>query len=119
MACNDNISNNCTKKQYSVCIEMDGVIPEFSPLSSESCINLQEVADDLYVQVGNVRDNIDVSELEAQCLTLPTNKNVVSFINMLMTKVCELQERIEELESSQQIQDQQIQDLQNDVCPEL
>lgn len=118
MACNDNIQSNCTRKNYAVCIEMDGDIPEFSSLSDDTCINLQEVADDVYQLIGGIKTDSDLSELESQCFSLPTEKTIKNFILMLMTKICTLEERIETLENSQETQDTQIADLQNDICPE-
>ena len=98
---------NCNKikhtcgsgRNFAVCIETEGEVNTDSTLVGETCTNLQENLDDIYNQL----DNLDLSELGELCLEYVqfSGKNIVK--NVLLKheeKICELQARVEELETT-------------------
>ena len=92
------ISHTCGERTYLICSEYEGTVNSDSSLVEESCLNGQEVVQDIYDQL----DNLDLSALGNLCLSYTTvgGKNIVK--NVLLKfeeKICELSEKITELET--------------------
>ena len=92
------ISHTCGERTYLICSEYEGTVNSDSSLVEESCLNGQEVVQDIYNQL----DNLDLSALGDLCLSYTTvgGKNIVK--NVLLKfeeKICELEEKITELET--------------------
>lgn len=92
------ISHTCGERTYLICSEYEGTVNTDSSLIEESCLNGQEVVQDIYNQLGN----LDLSALGNLCLSYTTigGKNIVK--NVLLKfeeKICELEEKITELET--------------------
>ncbi len=98
--CNQKIKHTCgSGRNFAVCTETEGEVNADSTLVGETCTNLQENLDDIYNQL----DNLDLSALGELCLNYvqENNKNIVK--NVLLKheeKICELQERVLELETT-------------------
>lgn len=98
MNCHNKIFHTCGEKTFLVCSEYEGSVNTDSSLTEESCLNGQEVVQDIYDQL----DNLDLSALGNLCLSYTTvgGKNIVK--NVLLKfeeKICELSEKITELET--------------------
>lgn len=63
MGCGDKRKHTCGKKVNSVCVKYEGTIPENSDLFGEDCVVVEEVLEDLYTQVGDISEGLDLSEL--------------------------------------------------------
>ena len=92
------ISHTCGDRTYLICSEYEGTVNTDSSLTEESCLNGQEVVQDIYNQL----ENLDLSALGELCLSYvqENNKNIVK--NVLLKfeeKICELENRVEELET--------------------
>ena len=92
------ISHTCGEKTFLVCSEYEGTVNSDSSLVEESCLNGQEVVQDIYNQL----ENLDLSALGELCLEYvqEDNKNIVK--NVLLKfeeKICEYEERINLLEN--------------------
>ena len=92
------ISHTCGERTYLICSEYEGSVNTDSSLIEESCLNGQEVVQDIYNQL----ENLDLSALGELCLSYvqENNKNIVK--NVLLKfeeKICELENRVEELET--------------------
>ena len=92
------ISHTCGERTYLICSEYEGSVNSDSSLIEESCLNGQEVVQDIYNQL----DNLDLSALGDLCLSYTTvgGKNIVK--NVLLKfeeKICEMEEKITELET--------------------
>ena len=92
------ISHTCGERTYLICSVYEGSVNSDSSLVEESCLNGQEVVQDIYNQLGN----LDLSALGDLCLSYTTvgGKNIVK--NVLLKfeeKICELEEKITELET--------------------
>ena len=96
--CNNKISHTCGQRTYLVCSEYEGTVNTDSSLTEESCLNGQEVVQDIYNQL----ENLDLSALGDLCLSYTTvgGKNIVK--NVLLKfeeKICELSEKVNLLEN--------------------
>ena len=93
------ISHTCGERTYLICSEYEGTVNTDSSLTEESCLNGQEVVQDIYNQL----ENSDLSALGELCLTYvqEDNKNIVK--NVLLKfeeKICELSEKVNLLETT-------------------
>ena len=101
MGCNK-IEQTCGDSLFSTCVFHQSELPSFSEL--EPCdTTIAETTDELYSFVGEIKDEIGLSELGDLCLdyvTTPEGKVVVK--NVLLKfeeKICELSEKVNLLET--------------------
>lgn len=115
MACNDKISLTCGGKQYAVCISFEGALPDYSTLE---CPNVEEVLEEHYELITEIRENNDFSDLGNACLTYPQGDLTTAQVAMVFeTKICELVQTISTMQSTIIQMQQQIADLQQNNCP--
>lgn len=98
--CHNKISHTCGERTYLICSEYEGTVNTDSSLIEESCLNGQEVVQDIYNQL----ENLDLSALGELCLSYTTvdGKNIVK--NVLLKfeeEICNLKEELEVLKNRQ------------------
>jgi hypothetical protein len=116
MGCNDQIKHRC-KKVYGKCVAYELEVPEFSSLNNQDCLNIEEVAEDIYNIIGAVKEEIDLSDLENQCLTLPGTPTVKNVVQLLIDTICTQQTTIEALQETVGTMQEEITQLQEQNCP--
>ena len=94
------ISHTCGERTYLICSEYEGTVNSDSSLVEESCLNGQEVVQDIYNQL----ENLDLSALGELCLSYvqENNKNIVK--NVLLKfeeEICNLKEELELVKNRQ------------------
>ena len=94
------ISHTCGERTYLICSEYEGSVNSDSSLIEESCLNGQEVVQDIYNQL----ENLDLSALGELCLSYvqENNKNIVK--NVLLKfeeEICNLKEELELVKNRQ------------------
>lgn len=94
------ISHTCGERTYLICSEYEGTVNTDSSLIEESCLNGQEVVQDIYNQL----ENLDLSALGELCLSYvqENNKNIVK--NVLLKfeeEICNLKEELEIVKNRQ------------------
>ena len=94
------ISHTCGERTYLICSEYEGTVNSDSSLVEESCLNGQEVVQDIYNQL----ENLDLSALGELCLSYvqENNKNIVK--NVLLKfeeEICNLKEELEIVKNRQ------------------
>ena len=94
------ISHTCGERTNLICSEYEGSVNSDSSLIEESCLNGQEVVQDIYNQL----ENLDLSALGELCLTYvqEDNKNIVK--NVLLKfeeEICNLKEELELVKNRQ------------------
>lgn len=57
---------NCGIKQNARCIYYEGDLPEFSEL--EDCVTLEETTEEIYTNLNEIKDSIDLSKLGKECI---------------------------------------------------
>lgn len=112
--CNDKIKHRC-KKVYSDCVSYDKDLHEISELTD--CISIADTTEELYNLIGEVKTDIDLTDLESECLTLPTDRSVKNMFQFLFNTICTMKEEIETLQEDLTTAQEQIQDLQTNTCP--
>lgn len=119
------MSNTCENKlklscppdsPFANCVRTEVVIPEFSTLQN-SCNSVQEVEEDMYTLIGEIKEEIDMSEVTSTCYTLPIEKTVKSLIEAILARLCAQQQEIEDLTTQVATQAEEILALQENNCP--
>lgn len=116
MSCEDKIKMRC-KKSPASCINYEAEIPEFSSIFGDECTSIEEVAEDQYFLIGEIKSEIDLTNLDEGCLELPTDNNTKKMFQYLIDTICGQAQQIQALLSVQETQAQQITALQNQQCP--
>jgi hypothetical protein len=100
--CNNRVKQTCGSINYATCISYETELPTFSELGG--CVSIEETTEELYNLVGEIKEEIDLSELGEKCLEYITDENnKVVVKNVLLKfeeKICELEEKVTELETT-------------------
>jgi hypothetical protein len=100
--CGNKIKNMCGEKTYATCTYYELEVPTFSTLLDQDCITIEETTADLYLAVGEVKSEIDLSSLGDDCLTYvkEEGRNIVK--NVLLKyeqEICDLKSKVNYLEN--------------------
>ena len=101
MGCNK-IKQTCGDSLFSTCVFHQSELPSFSEL--EPCdTTIAETTDELYSFVGEIKKEIDLSELGDLCLDYVTTEEGKIVVKNVLLKfeqeICELKEKINLLET--------------------
>ena len=116
MSCSK-IKHNCGKEAFAKCTKYQGNVSETSALFEEECLDVEEVIEDLYTITDEIKEGIDLTALDNECLTLPTEKSVKNLIQFLITTICTLQEGLTTQQGLITTLQEQVADLQENNCP--
>lgn len=58
-----NITSSCGKREYAECVFYERVLPEWSDLEADSCVTTADTTEELYDEVSDIREQLDVSNL--------------------------------------------------------
>jgi len=100
--CGNKVSNTCGTRSYSACVDFEGTPNSQSELAEELCLDQEQVTQDLYNQVGEIKNEIDLSELGESCLEYVTTEGKIIVKNALLkfeAEICDLKNRVTELET--------------------
>ena len=118
MNCNDKINLTCPPDSpYANCVRTEVIIPEFSPLLQNGCYSVQEIEQDLYTLIGDIKDELNVTSITSECQTLPTIKTVSTLIDFLLEGYCTQKAQIDALIAENATQAAEILALQSSICP--
>lgn len=101
MGCNK-IKQTCGDSLFSNCVFHQSELPSFSEL--EPCdTTIAETTDELYSFVGEIKNEINLSELSSECLTYVTTEEGKIVVKNVLLKfeqeICELKEKVNLLET--------------------
>jgi len=116
MSCNDKIRQKCSPKHFAVCTEYQGTIPTFSSLT-KGCLDMEEVAEDVYNILGEIKSTLDLTDLAEGCVTFSGPKILQSVLEHLHTKLCALEVTVKAQAITISTQTAQITNLQTKTCP--
>jgi len=116
MACKNNQRKDTCSKSFAICVEYQGEIPEYSELVDETCVSVEETIDDLYISVGQIKTDTDLSAV-TYCDTLPTDKTPKVLIQFMLDAICDLKTIITTQADTITVMRAQIEALQASECP--
>ena len=97
MNCNDKIKHTCGTKNYATCIEYQGTVSDNTTLTQTSCLDVEDVAEDLYAMIDIIKSELNLTSLTSECQTLPTIKTVFTLIDFLLEGYCTQKTQIDAL----------------------
>lgn len=98
--CGNKIKNMCGEKTYATCTYYELEVPTFSTLLDQDCITIEETTADLYLAVGGIKSEIDLSSLGQGCINYGVNpKTVKSVLLKYEQEICELKSKVNYLEN--------------------
>ncbi len=103
MSCNDKIKQRCGVRVYAPCVDYEKEIPGWSDLSGETCVTVEDTIEDLYTNVGGIKDEIDLSALGQLCLTyVPVGQTakVKNILEKYEEEICLLKEQVLTLQTT-------------------
>ncbi len=100
----DKIKYTCGIPTQAICVTTEVTPNQQSSLVNQSCLDQEEVNQDIYDQLGDIWSEIDLSALGELCLdyTLESGKIIVK--NVLLKyeqEICELKTEIEAIKNTQ------------------
>ena len=101
--CNNKIKQTCTgSRTFASCTQYEGDVNEDSALVDETCLSLEETTQDIYDQIGAIKNSQDLSALGEQCLTYVEDEDGKIIVKNVLLKmeeeICSLKTQIETLE---------------------
>lgn len=103
MSCRGKIKQTCGVKVFAACVSYEKEVPSYSPLHEEGCLTIEETTEDLYNQVGILREEINISELGQLCLTYVPVGQVAKVKDVLIKyeqEICDLKEKVKTLQET-------------------
>jgi len=117
MSCKDKIKYTCSgNKVYAVCTEYQGTIPIFSYLTL-GCLDVEEVLEDTYHILSDIKNDIDVTSMTNDCITFTTPKTVKSVIEQMYDKICELKAKNDAQDIVIAALTTRVTNIENNNCP--
>jgi len=104
MGCNS-IKNRCFSETFATCVRYELDVPTFSNIK-DKCKSIEDTTKDLYELVGEVKENIDLSDLGNKCLNYTEvggKKLVRSVLLKYEQEICDLKDKVKNLESGSSI----------------
>lgn len=92
------LSNTCTDTVFSTCVDYEGSLGENSNITSP-CINIEDVAQDLYQITDNIIDGIDVSELGGCIAYSQEPTSIKEVLKKYEDEICALKQQVETLQT--------------------
>lgn len=93
MACNNNkIEDSCLEKQFATCVKYEGELPEWSVVDDCSK-NIENTTEELYNIITEIREDLDNSDLDSDCLDL-RDKSQKEINKELLLAICEAKEEL-------------------------
>lgn len=103
MNCRGEVKQKCGVKIYAPCVSYEKSIPDWSGLSGETCVSAEDTINDLYENVGSIKEEINLSALGQQCLTYVPVGQIPKVKDILKTyedEICLLKSQILTLQTT-------------------
>lgn len=116
MNCQNNQRKDSCVKGYAVCVSYEGNLPAYSGLVQQPCISIEEVGEDLYALMTDIRESVNVETLDYDCLTTPAEPKLSNVLQLLLEENCSLKGLIATQTEIIQTMQAQILELQEGSC---
>lgn len=115
MGCNNKIEHNCGVITYGVCVKYESDVSLNSSLTS-GCISLEDTTKDIYGQVDDIYEKIDLSDIYGNCITFTQEQTIKYVVQSIINKICELEVIIDNQSDLITTLQAQVADLQTNTC---
>ena len=97
---NNKLSNTCTEVIQAPCVDYQGELGDNTKITSD-CVNIENVAEDLYQITDEIIENMSVSEIGNSCISFqqePTR--VADVLKKYEEEICNLKQQVETLQTN-------------------
>src|SRR6478609_11547499 len=109
MGCTKYSKKSTCSKSFAVCVAYEGTLSQYTELDSDNCYNVEEVIEDLTAILDNVKDQLNLEELEGGCITYPAGeKELIDYLQAMQNFICTQNEAIIEMQGQITTMEQQI-----------
>ena len=113
--CTGKIKGNC-KKVLANCTSFEGEVPEFSSLTEEGCLSIEETTSDIYDILSDIKYDLNLESLRGDCVNYPAEIKILDAFQALQTLACQQQNTINTLQTAVTTLQAQVTALQNNPC---
>lgn len=110
MGCGGKINNRCGNEVPSVCVQYELDLPDFSEITDD-CYSIEQTTEDQYNLIGEVKSEIDLTELGNTCLSYVQEDGKTIVKNVLLKyeeEICSLKETVEDMQNGTSLCNQDI-----------
>lgn len=94
------ITDSCGDRYYATCTFYQTELPEWSSLSTQNCVTLEETTEELYEEITDIKDELDNSELTGGCINFLSEDPKQKDVNIaFQEKICEISEQLNKISS--------------------
>lgn len=116
MNCKKNkLKANCGSYIFAQCTKYEGEVSESSELTT-GCLNIEETTQDIYNQLDDIDEKLDMSVMTNDCIIFTEPKTPSSVIKQLYDKICALEDIITSQAAQITTMQNQITELQQSEC---
>src|SRR5690349_8255800 len=110
------IKQKCGVYVYATCTKYEGTLSEHSSLE-EGCLDIEQVAEDIYSLIDTIKEDTDVSTLENTCISFTEPKTPSSVISQMCEEMCLMKTLIESQTTLIEDLTERVTNLEANVCP--
>jgi hypothetical protein len=88
--------------QYAPCVKYEGLVNTQSPLKEEDCLNLDQTTSDIYTQIEDILNDLNLTSLGNNCLNYTLEESKLKIKNVLLKyeeEICNLKEEVDTLKT--------------------
>lgn len=116
MKCNKTkLKNNCGNYIFAQCVKYESGVSENSELT-EGCLNLEETTLDIYNQLDDISEKLDMSLMNNDCIVFTEPKTPASVIKQMYDKLCALEDTVANQAALITTLQGQVLELQENPC---
>lgn len=116
--CGNKVKHTCAGVQSeALCTKYRGEISAHSNLEEGSCLDVQEVIENLYNITEDLYNKIDISSLNNDCITFTEPRTLSSVMSQMYIKICQLDNLTQMQQTTITNMQAEIDDLQTQTCP--
>lgn len=95
--------HTCGDPNYATCVTYEKELPDFTKIT-DNCYTIEETTEDQYLILGDIKEEIDLSELGEQCLSYVLDENDKIVVKNVLLKyeeeICLLKQEVSDLKTT-------------------
>lgn len=115
--CGNKIKHTCGGVySFALCTKYEGSVSSNSDLLDKDCLDVQEVIEDLYDITEDIYSQIDVSNIQNDCIVFTEPRTVSTVLSQIIDKICALEDIVTTQTNLITTLQNQVVELQSNPC---